>query len=211
MQTETTNVPTATGSQLTDMQRLWLAEYLTCWNATEAARRAGYSPASVRVIGQENLHKPAIRAEIDAMLAERSMGAREVLARLTEQARGDVGEALTVKELENVTGRGKSRKVTRYKVVNVDLVAIKEAGLTYLVKKVKQGKYGSEVEFYDAQKALALLGRFHGLIKDTSAKGDDGDINDGLDEDVVTDEIIKSDYLRVEADLEDAMKGNIHA
>ena len=35
-------------------------EYLLCGNATQAALAAGYSPKTARVIGQENLLKPAI-------------------------------------------------------------------------------------------------------------------------------------------------------
>lgn len=41
-------------------QASFVAEYLIDGNATQAAIRAGYSPKTAHVIGQENLRKPAI-------------------------------------------------------------------------------------------------------------------------------------------------------
>ena len=49
---------------LTPKQKAFADEYLKCGNATEAAKRAGYSEKTARVIGQENLQKPAICAYI---------------------------------------------------------------------------------------------------------------------------------------------------
>ena len=72
---------------LTDKQRVFVEHYLACWNAAEAARRAGYSADSTRSIGSENLTKPDIRAAIARRLAELAMGADEVLARLSDLAR----------------------------------------------------------------------------------------------------------------------------
>ena len=43
---------------LTDKQRAFVSQYLICWNASEAARRAGYSVKSAYSIGSENLTKP---------------------------------------------------------------------------------------------------------------------------------------------------------
>lgn len=50
---------------LTDKQKRFIDEYMVDSNATQAAIRAGYSPKSARVQGQENLSKPAIEIEID--------------------------------------------------------------------------------------------------------------------------------------------------
>lgn len=49
---------------LTDKQALFVREYLKDMNATQAARRAGYSPKSSPRQGQENLQKPLIAAAI---------------------------------------------------------------------------------------------------------------------------------------------------
>jgi phage terminase small subunit len=74
---------------LSNKQRKFINEYLQCFNATEAARLAGYSPKTARAIGAENLTKPDIAAEIEKALNESAMSASEVLMRLAEQARND--------------------------------------------------------------------------------------------------------------------------
>ena len=54
-----------------DRQRVFIEEYLKCWNATKAALAAGYSPKTARVIGSENLTKPDILAEIQDRINEK--------------------------------------------------------------------------------------------------------------------------------------------
>lgn len=49
---------------LTPKQKAFADEFLKCGNATEAAKRAGYSKQSARQIGTENLSKPAISSYI---------------------------------------------------------------------------------------------------------------------------------------------------
>lgn len=46
--------------RLTPKQKAFADEYLKCGNATEAAKRAGYSKQSARQMGAENLSKPSI-------------------------------------------------------------------------------------------------------------------------------------------------------
>lgn len=45
---------------LTPKQKAFADEYLKCGNATEAAKKAGYSEQSARQMGTENLSKPSI-------------------------------------------------------------------------------------------------------------------------------------------------------
>lgn len=52
-------------SKLTDKQEAFVREYLIDFNATQAAIRAGYKAQSARLIGCENLMKPAIRERIE--------------------------------------------------------------------------------------------------------------------------------------------------
>jgi phage terminase small subunit len=49
---------------LSPKQQRFVQEYLITLNASEAARRAGYSAKTAHVIGQENLRKPAIQAAL---------------------------------------------------------------------------------------------------------------------------------------------------
>ena len=95
--------------KLTEKQRRFVDYYIETGNASEAARRAGYSEKTAGWIGQENLQKPTIKAAIDARLKEledkRIAKADEVLQFLTSALRGEVKEERVVVE---GTGEGRS-------------------------------------------------------------------------------------------------------
>lgn len=82
--------------KLTQKQRLFADEYIKSGNATQSAIKAGYSPKTVRSIGQENLTKPDIKAYIDAKMAEieshKIAGAKEVLEFYTRVLRKEETE-----------------------------------------------------------------------------------------------------------------------
>lgn len=79
---------------LTPKQKAFADEYLKCGNATEAAKRAGYSEKTARYIASENLTKPVITEYIaerqkqidDSRIAD----AAEVLRFYTAVLRGEV-------------------------------------------------------------------------------------------------------------------------
>lgn len=52
---------------LTSKQRLFCEFYVGCGNASESARLAGYSEKTARVVGGENLSKPAIKKYIESL------------------------------------------------------------------------------------------------------------------------------------------------
>lgn len=54
---------------LTTKQRLFVAAYVGCRNATQAAVEAGYSKKTATAIGTENLRKPLIASAIEAEIA----------------------------------------------------------------------------------------------------------------------------------------------
>lgn len=141
---------------LSAKQKVWLEEYFKCWNATEAARRAGYKHPNVR--GPEN--KTKFADEIKARLDEKAMTAEEVLAHLADQARGTADYYLD-----------------EYGHINLDKV--RDAGMMHLIKKYKFVTYetGSreEVELYDAQSALELIGKHHGLFTNKIDVTSDGE------------------------------------
>lgn len=132
---------------LSAKQQLFIDEYLKCWNATEAARLAGYkgSYSVLGVTGHDNLKNPKIAEVIQARLAESAMSADEVLMRLAEQARVNIGEFFTDS-------------------LNVNEQRIKQKG--HLVKSLTWTQYGPKVELHDAQSALVNLGKHHGLFTD---------------------------------------------
>ncbi len=148
---------------LSSKQQMFVEEYLSCFNATQAALRAGYSEKSARAIGAENLTKPDISAAIGERLSESAMRADEVLMRLAKHARGDIRDYLAVGD----------------DGVDVDLAAAIDAQKTDLIKKLTHKKTVRtdkddatteetyiQIEMYDAQAALTQLGRYHKLFTD---------------------------------------------
>lgn len=159
------------GKKLTNKQQIFIDEYLKCFNASKAARLAGYSVKSAYIQGWENLRKPEIQAAIKARLDEVHMSADEALKLLADMGRADMGEFL------DVGGMG----------FNLDLSDAKEKGLTKLIKKVKQKTttfiakkesdedrevHELEIELYDAQAAirdvLKISGKFVDKVDVTS-------------------------------------------
>ncbi len=151
---------------LSKKQQAFIEEYLRCFNATEAAIRAGYSKRSAYSIGWETLRKPEVEAAVQQRLQEKAMLADEVLMRLAEQARANIGDFLS---------RGQDDGPL---LIDLDQAAL--LGKLHLVKKVKQRTFHhvnedgeitsievrAEVELHDPQKALELLGKHHGLFKE---------------------------------------------
>ena len=88
--------------KLTPKQKAFAEYYIETGNATESAIRAGYSKKTARVIGQENLLKPALKSYIDEKMKEleskRIAKAEEVLEYLTRVLRGEEKEQVVVTE-----------------------------------------------------------------------------------------------------------------
>lgn len=139
---------------LTPKQQLFVASYIASnHNATKAAKAAGYSEATAYSQGARLLKNVEIRAAIDAYLDEATMGAKEVLYRLTRQGRADMAD------ITNADGL-------------FQMSTAQENGVTSLIKSITHTTTtfkGVEtvtlkVDLYDAQAALALLGKHHKLF-----------------------------------------------
>ena len=144
-------------------QRAFVEEYLIDFNATQAALRAGYSPRTAYSIGPRLLKNVEVKAEFKRRFEEKAMPADEVIARLSDMARGDLGDFLDIESMS----------------FDLSLRKAKELGLTHLIKKVKQRtvttikKDGDdeethyvEIELHDSQSALEKLGKAHKLFVD---------------------------------------------
>lgn len=92
--------------KLTPKQQAFADYYIETGNATESAKRAGYSKRTAAVIGAENLIKPYIKSYIDEKLREiaskRIMGATEALELLTSIARAEIIEEVVVTSFDGV-------------------------------------------------------------------------------------------------------------
>ncbi len=145
-------------------QELFVSEYLKCFNATKAAKVAGYKETSARQQGSKLLTNPDIASRVQERLREAAMQADEVLYHLAEIARGDMNDLVD-----------KSGKP--------DINAARENGKTRLIKKIRTVDQKSEVSSYketeieghDRLKALELLGKHHKLFTEKQEiTGEDG-------------------------------------
>ena len=147
---------------LTHKQRLFVDEYLgrANGNATRAATLAGY--AKPRQQGYENLTKPDIQDALRDFYTKRAMPAEEILGRLADQARG-AGPYI---RRTQATDSDEDATDGLPGLAFVDLAAMEADGKLHLIKRLKSGEFGQEIEFYDAQDALQLLGRNQRLFVD---------------------------------------------
>lgn len=167
-------------------QTIFVDEYLKCWNASEAARKAGYSKKTAGAIGHELLKKPEISDEIQAKLKESHMSADEALDLLSEQARGDLGvffklieewtyyplpsyEILGYKDVVDDSDKDNPKERTSYWVRHVvlDMERVVDPQYSHLLKRFTDSpKNGLGIEIHDKQSAIDKILHIHGKFVD---------------------------------------------
>lgn len=150
-------------AKLTGKQRRFVEEYVICLNGTEAARRAKYGgdDATLAVIASQNLRKLNIANLINEKLSQFAMPASEVLAQLTDIARGDIADVVNnfgATDLEEAKRRGKSHLVKKHKVKVTTI--IEGAGTS---NEVEKQIVETEIELYSKLDALNTLAKYHNL------------------------------------------------
>ncbi len=90
--------------QLRDLaprQRAWYQVYRYSLNATDAARRAGYSGSYsvLKARGYKNAHNPKLETLVADAVRRYHMTTDEIMARLAEQARADVTNFIRIVEV----------------------------------------------------------------------------------------------------------------
>ena len=146
---------------MTPKQKAFVLEYIKDFNATRAAIVAGYKPKWAATNTTKLLNNTNIKAAIDEEYEKRAMSATEVLARMTDIARGSADDYILIDE---------------YGYEGIDLKKMKEAGKLHLIKKYSNTKNGTIIELYDAQSALVQMGKQHGLFPNRQeVTGKDGD------------------------------------
>lgn len=144
-------------------QQLFLSEYLTDFNATQAAIRAGYSPNSANQTSQKLLKKSEIQDEIAHKLTEKAMKSDEILQEIADIARGNMGDYLDVSSvafqinLRDAAEQGKLKNIKRIKQKTTTIC--RENG-----EDVEQNQL--DFELWDKLKALELLAKMQGLLVD---------------------------------------------
>ena len=158
---------TSTVDTLTHKQRQFCRHYvLTDGNATESARRAGYSMPEKS--GYRVLHSPKVQMYLARYMQENAMQADEVLMRLSDVARGSFEDFMTIGDDGDV---------------QLDISKARNAGKLHLLKQLDLTKDGLKISIHDPVKALQLLGQYHGLFSQSikieemrQGQGGEGDL-----------------------------------
>lgn len=155
--------------KLTPKQKKFADEYIKSGNITQSAIGAGYSKKTARVIGQENLLKPAIKEYIAERIAEIDKAniadQKEILEFMTRVMRRQESEQVTnvLKKPKVLTISGSDD--TEYeKVVNEEVIEVTEIknsvgdavrAADLLSKLIKQSKEETSYEDDKARKMKA--------------------------------------------------------
>lgn len=171
---------------LTRQRQAFVEHYCQCWVGRTAAIRAGFAPQSAHARAWKLLHDPRVKGAIEARVAELRVSTDEVLLRLAEQARADLGVFFKISErwtdeplptqeiLEETDGVDKDgHPITLYRVhqVCIDTAKLVDPQYSHLVKEFSDSpKYGLSLKLNDPQRALDLLGKHLGLFKDAGTE-----------------------------------------
>lgn len=148
---------------MTNRQRLFLEEYLKCGNATESAKKAGYSQKTAYAQGQRLLKKAEVQQALQQRLSDKVMAANEVLERITAIARNEASTYV------RAPAEGKPY---------LDVAAMIQDGKTHLIKGITYTRSGDAViETFDSLAALVNIGRHYKLFTD-KMEVDDSELTD---------------------------------
>jgi phage terminase small subunit len=135
---------------LSNKQQVFIENYLTCWNATEAARRAGYAYPNVE--GPKNLVNPSISVYIANRIASLKMSADETILRLANMARSNIADFAHIQSDSDLAELGdKAQVIKKFK-----------RKVTY---DKNENRYEEiELELYPADVNLERLAKHHKLL-----------------------------------------------
>lgn len=175
------------GRKLTAGQERFVTEYLVDLNATQAAKRAGYSPRTAEWQGPILLRKPHVAAAIQARMDKRAervdITADNVLAEIAKLAFSNTqnifdseGRLVPIHQLpKEVAASISSVKVVTKKIPGTDPVEVENV---------------AEIKFWDKNKSLENLGRHLKLFNDVGSKNNPLTLAD-LTEDQLLERIAK--------------------
>ncbi len=114
---------------LTNIEKLWVGEYIITKNKTKAALKAGLSAHTAMEQGCAMYRRPHVRAAVDAVFEVEAMSAFELIHMTVEAARGNLGDCMSTRKVE-YTPRVKMplAKVIDQKQMEIDII------MTYLAK-----------------------------------------------------------------------------
>lgn len=161
--------------KLTPEQELFCLEYLKDFNATRAAKAAGYSEKTAAAIGWENLQKPYIQARIRDRMNEAFGDAKEDVKKIIDELKmiafGDIKDVIEWGEVEETTTShltGDEVTVLRNKIKVKDAHEIGEK--SRMISEVSEthsiAGTSRKVKVYDKLRAIELLGKYYKIFTD---------------------------------------------
>ena len=168
-------------SGLNDKQRLFIAYYVKCWNATKAYQKAyGCAYSTAMVEGSKHLRNPKIREEIikvrDGLTEDALLDKRTLIQKWIDIAFADITDYVKFGRQEEVVYNDDGQpeldmngNVKTYAFNYVHLNESAEIDGT-LVTEVKQGKDGISVKLADKMKALEFLSKHMDLLNENERK-----------------------------------------
>lgn len=177
-------------SKLNEMQELFCREYLKDFNGSEAAKRAGYSAKTARTIASQLLTKLDIQQRIaeqaNAHIAKVEDGVDKIIQELYLIALSDIGDFVdwdnssTVVQEEQYDPETGEPIEEKRKPWGIRLRTKKEMGSkTRAISEISEAEsmfdIKRKVKMWDKLKAIELLGKYHGIFKETiDHKSSDG-------------------------------------
>ncbi len=157
-------MPSPPGTALRPQQRAFVDHYLMTWNATDAARMAGYK-GNLGVAGASLLANPRIGLLVTKRLKDLTVSAEEALARLSTIARGPMIYFLTARgDIDLTTPQAQANKHLLKKVRVKSRNYLDESG-----RSVTETE--TDIETYDALAALTLIAKHYGLLNENNQPG----------------------------------------
>lgn len=161
-------------NELTDMQKMFCIYYIKYFNATKAAKKAGYSKKYASEIGYQLLQKTTVQDEIKRLKAEKFRGAfleeGDLLQKYIDIAFADMTDFIEFGKREvpikDSTGRPRLNYEGKEMTQTVNYINFKndyEVDGT-IISEVSQGKDGIKVKLQDKMKALDFLAKHIGLL-----------------------------------------------
>jgi len=168
-------------SGLNDKQRLFIAYYVKCWNATKAYQKAyGCAYTTARTEGSRLLANPNIREEIikvrDGLTEDALLDKRTLIQKWIDIAFADITDYVKFGRQEEVLyndeGQPELDMHGNVKTYAFNYVHLNESAELdgSLVTEVKQGKDGISVKLADKMKAMEFLSKHLDLLNENERK-----------------------------------------
>lgn len=168
--------------KLTPKQKLFCDEYLVDLNATEAAKRAGYSEKTAYSQGQRLLKNVEVQKYLQNRMKDRE--------KRTEITQDMVLEELSKIAFANATDYVEVIDKESYKCVIIKATKDIPKDKLAAISSIKQGANGIEVKLHDKVKALEDIGRHLGMFKDKVELSGNMNVNNPF-EGLTTEQLLK--------------------